>query len=360
MKTGRPEATVVLSALVLGLSCAAAQAAPDSKTFRDWTVGCDNLKACTALSLPAEDSERYAYLKLTRAAGPETVLNAGVSIRAGQLKAPLNAVITVDGAAFPAAGTRWPVRTIDEDTAQIELSPGDAEALVAAARKASKVTIVLGRQKLDMSLAGAVAALLWMDEQQGRLNTTTALIRKGTGTAVPAAPALPVVAAKASTAPALPAAAAKALTAGLRAHLKRIDPDGCDDAPEGFADADHVWPLDGTQRLVSLLCSAGAYNLSSGFWFVQGNDVAKARKAEFPQIDGGRDHMLVNPDYTAAEGTISYFAKGRGFGDCGNSGTYAWTGTGFVLTAFSTMGECRGILPDDWLTLVRSDVKVPK
>jgi hypothetical protein len=59
-------------------------------------------------------------------------------------------------------------------------------------------------------------------------------------------------------------------------------------------------------------------------------------------------------------GRISYFAKGRGIGDCGVAGGYAWTGSSFVLTELSMMGECRGIGSDDWITLFRSEVKIAK
>lgn len=358
--TARKRSAIAPAVLLLGLCCTTAQAAPAAKTFRDWIVGCDNLKSCTALSLPAETAEHISILKLTRPAGPQGALKAEVKIRAEQLKAPLSVAMTIDGAAFPAPGKTWPTASGDGENAGIELSPSEADALIAAARKASKVTVTIAGRTLDMSLAGSVAALLWMDEQQGRLNTTSALIRKGPGTAVPAAPALPVITAKGTTAPALPAKTVKALTGSLRAHLKRTDPDACDDRPDSFTDSDNVWPLGGTLRLVGLLCSAGAYNLTTGFWIVSGDDIAKARKANFPQLDGGEDNTLINADFASKEGTMSYFGKARGIGDCGSSGSYAWTGSAFELTELSEMGECRGITSDDWPTLFRSELKLAK
>lgn len=346
-------------AIALSLPCPASAAA-ESKTFRDWIAGCDNLKSCTALSLPGEIGDEIAFLKLERPAGPDGATRLTLKVRAEKLEAPLVLTLALDGAPFPASGRRWPIKSVDDETAEITLSPADTEALVAAARKATKLTVSMADKILDVSLAGSVAALLWIDEQQGRLNTTSALIRKGAGTAVPAAPALPVIVAKGAAAPAMPAAAAKALTTALRRQLKRLDPDLCEDAPEDVADADSVWPLSGGARLVGLFCSRGAYNLATGFWIVPGSDVSKARKAQFPLPDGGRDNMLVNADYDPASGQVSFFNKGRGLGDCGVTGGYAWTGAAFALTAFSEMGECKGITADDWLTLFRSEVKVTK
>ena len=45
----------ILLATGLWLSfAAAATAADEPKTFRDWMAGCDNIKTCTAISLPPE------------------------------------------------------------------------------------------------------------------------------------------------------------------------------------------------------------------------------------------------------------------------------------------------------------------
>jgi hypothetical protein len=360
MRPGLPGSLLAAPALLMGLSCATASAAPASKIFRDWSVGCDNLRSCSAVSLPAEFGENLAFLKLTRAGGPDGALKAVIRIRTDGAKAPLAVTMAADGAPFPSAGKRWTIQQVEEGNADLELSASEAEALISVARKAGRLTLTAGGRKLDISLAGSVAALLWLDEQQGRLDTTSALIRKGPSTVVPAAPALPVVTAKPWTGPALPAAEAKALAASLRRHLKRVDPDACEDRREGFPDADEAWALDSNLRLVSLLCSSGAYNFSSGFWLVTGSDVAKARKAEFPQLEGKPDNTLVNAEFAPSDATVTYFGKARGLGDCGSSGTYAWTGSRFALTALSEMGECRGILPEDWHDLFRSELKVAK
>ncbi|POR56706.1 uncharacterized protein DUF1176 [Bosea psychrotolerans] len=347
-------------ALALLCSGAAWAAGPASKTFRDWVAGCDNVKSCTALSLPGEAEEQIAFLKLERPAGPDGIANLAIKVRSEKLKAPLAADLAIDGAPFPAAGKRLTAAIVDDENATIALSPTETEALIAAARKGTKLTVKLAGKSYGVSLAGSVAAMLWIDEQQGRLNTTSALIRKGPGTTVPAAPALPVITAKGSALPAIPPKAAKALTVALRKQLKQLDRDACEDNPEDLADTENAWPLDAATRLVGLLCSRGAYNLSTGFWIVPGTDVAKARKAVFPQLDGGKDNLLVNAAFDPASGQVSFFSKGRGVGDCGASGSYAWTGSGFALAAFQAMDECKGLIGDDWITLFRSEVKVAK
>ena len=121
-----------------------------------------------------------------------------------------------------------------------------------------------------------------------------------------------------------------------------------------FTDTDGAWALDGTLRLVAIACSRGAYNVSSQFWLVGGRDVAKARPAPFEGASGKAASELVNADFDAKTGQISFYAKARGLGDCGSSGSYGWDGKRFAVLQWSEMSECRLIPGDDWITLFRS------
>jgi hypothetical protein len=57
---------------------------------------------------------------------------------------------------------------------------GELEALMGAMRSADSLTVVGdGGPVGSISLSGASAIMLWIDEQQGRLGTTTALVRRG-------------------------------------------------------------------------------------------------------------------------------------------------------------------------------------
>ncbi len=349
----------MLAAAALTIMTGAARAQQgESRTFRDWIAGCDNLKSCTALSLPDESAEQVGFLKLERAGGAEGAASLSLKLRGEKLKAPLTVRLSLDGAPFPAGGAALAATLEDGENATVVFSQADASALIAAARKATRLQASMAGKRYAVSLAGSVAAMLWIDERQGRLGTVTALIRKGDAAAgtVPPAPALPVISAR-PTGPALDEKSAKALGEALRKHLKASDPDACDVDDDARHDADQAWPLDGGRKLVGLYCGSGAYNVATGYWLVTGDDVNSARKVAFP---GSDDNTLINSGYAPNAGQITYFAKGRGIGDCGSSGSYAWTGSGFVLTELSTMGECRQLPPDDWLTLFRSEVKLAR
>lgn len=355
-------ASEALKSLLLGggfalLPALALAATPQPKGFRDWLAGCDNLKTCAALSVPTDAAETTAYLRLERPAGPDGAAKLILRLRGEWKKPPLAVELKLDGATFPAGGKAMPTMT-DPDYATVTFQPADIPAFIEAARKATKLSVAASGVTAEVSLSGAVAALLWIDEQQGRLNTSSALIRKGSAGAPPAAPALPVVTARPASGT-LPEKDAKALAAALRKQIAQRDPDQCEDG-EMTTKQDTAWRLDGRRSLVSLTCSLGAYNASNAFWIVENGAVAGARPVDFPQNSDSEKNTLVNGEFDPQTGRIDYFARGRGIGDCGATGGYAWTGTGFALTGFSMMGECKGIGPSDWITLFRSEVKTAK
>lgn len=350
---GKLKLHVLMAGLAL-LPVVATAAEPEPRTFRDWMAGCDNVKRCTALSLPAKEPPPLAYLRLERAASPGAVTELVLRLR-GEWESPPRALqLKLDGEAFPVSGRFVPTGG-DGDLLSLTFRPQEAAALIEAARKAARLTVSGPNLTAHISLSGAVAAMLWIDEQQGRLDTRSALIRKGSRKQASAALALPVVSAKPASGT-LSEEAAKALAASLRAQIKQRDSDLCED-DEPLVASDQAWSLDGARRLVGLGCSRGAYNLTTGFWLVERDDVAAAKPVIFPQGEGDQNNMLTNADFDQKTGLITFFSKGRGLGDCGEMGGYAWTGSGFVQSELSVMGECRGIGSEDWITQYRSTAK---
>lgn len=355
---GRGRLAILAGALLLAAT-GAAQAQErrpgESKTFRDWFAGCDNIKSCTAISLPDDAAEDVGFLKLQRPAGPDGAVSLSLTLTGNKLKAPLTIALALDGAPY---GSPSAAKIADPETARLVFSPADADALLNAMRKATKLTAAMAGTTYNISLAGSVAALLWIDERQGRLNTVSALIRKGPAAAstVPRPPALPVITARAS-APQFDEAKAKALGAALRKRLEIIDPKACTTDDGSPRDADQAWPLAGGYTLIGIPCGSGAYNVSTGYWMITGDAMTSAHRVIFGRDN---DNTLINSGYAPNAGEMTYFAKGRGVGDCGSSGSYAWTGSDFVLSSLRSMDACRQLPPDEWLTLYRSEVKVVK
>jgi len=299
------------------------------KTFGDWAVGCDNSGACTMASLGPEGGEFSAInLTLARDAGPAGAITVTLIPNDGLAPASAPASVAIDGTAVPATFSRG---------AAPELSGGAAAGLAAAMANGRRLAIRGGdgRSLASLSLRGASAALRYIDAQQGRAGTVTAVVAKGAAPAsnVPAGPALPqIVTVEPAGKPFAPSAA-------MVATMKRQAQ--CDDSAHGDLET-HTIGAD--TSLILLPCSAGAYNLISAVFVAKAGEVSPARMdapSGFTEGDApAAVPMVVNATYD--KGVLTSFAEGRGLGDCGVRQNFVWDGGMFRLSRQEEMGECRG------------------
>jgi hypothetical protein len=161
------------------------------KTYRDWTVGCDNGRSCHATSLIPEDEITDETLAMSIKRGPAPGALPEIRVYGGNGQA---ARLLADGRALRAR-----LRAEKEDW---RVEDGGVAETLAAVRSARTIAMEDGRGRRlgSISLAGASAALLYIDEVQKRLGTATALARTGPrpASAVPPPPALPRIASAAA------------------------------------------------------------------------------------------------------------------------------------------------------------------
>ena len=310
---------------------ASSRAQSETRTFRDWTVTCGNNGDCTAFGPVADDN---GWLRLFMPAGPgaEPVVHVGLWMSDGSVMPPLTV-----------AGQRFASR-IEDGLARI---PADrTRAVIDALAGGRAATLGTADGVQDVSVSGASAALLWIDERQGRLDTVTALIRKGEAPAspVPAAPTLPVVT------PA-PAVAQTGLTATqlpdavedlARVRTCRTDTDFNPD----FQYDIQQYRLAADTVLWGVPCFMGAYN--TGYLYVlTDNAGASPRILSLPTTREASE-TPINPDYDPATRQLEAFGKGRGLGDCGTLHQWIWTGREFVLARERVMDRCMGIPAELW------------
>lgn len=343
-----------LVALTAGLTLLTAGAAGASgvKTFRDWTAVCDNLNTCVAFATPAADAAEVAWLRLERT---------------GEAGAPVSMVIAVyaeddpnvgggpwfldvDGKPVPGLGALYPVQD-GSGYWRMEIPAANARALAIAARDGS--VLKLTRRKKDpltLSLSGGAATLIWIDEQQGRLGSPTALSR-GAGTpkaiTVPAMPGIAVGAAIAQT----------DLPKSVPAAVMRLLPD-CEDMSDR-----QVEPLIARLApgvvLYAPVCSLGAYNAVHNL-ILAGEHGEGARTITLPLptgYGGGGISDPMNLDYDPDTRILGSFAKGRGLGDCGDEIQWIWDGKAFQLLTARVMPFCSGVPGDDWPSLYQAMVR---
>lgn len=299
------------------------------KTFGDWAVGCDNTLSCTMASLGPESGDFPAINVLVeRTAGPAGIMTITLVPNDGLAPDTKPRSIAIDGHAL-----RGPFG--DGDTPA--LSGETARVIVAAMVNGHQLAIrdAAGKQLASLSLNGASAGLRYIDAQQHRAGSVTAIVAKGERplASVPNAPLAPTIAAL--TASGQPTKLGASAIAALRTQAS------CDDSAAGETET-HA--LGGGATLILLPCSAGAYNMSAAVFVATGSKTAPARidaPSGFTEDESpAAIPSVVNGDFT--DGVLTSYAKGRGLGDCGTLQEFVWDGTMFRLSSQSEMGECRG------------------
>lgn len=325
---------------------AAAGVPSQSRSFRDWLAVCDNLNACYAFG-PAVEGET-GWIRISAPAGPNPRRAVAVGFWPSEGDAVRgNVALQVDGRSFALLEQK--------DTDGRMLAAGTVEAAIAGIAQARSMTMSAGGESVALSPAGAAAALLWIDERQGRLGTPGAMVRKGDRPegAVPAPPPAPRVVAAPAVSQAGFGAQGRALPAALEA-LPAVK--AC---REETSHSDWVQKEVQSARLAAdtelwgVPCFVGAYNMGHD-WYVTGPDGRNPRPAVLAQADGETSAGTINGGYDPRTRTLTAFAKGRGVGDCGTASTWTWTGRAFTLTEETSMTECWGVPADLWPTTWRS------
>lgn len=335
-------------AAMSSVAMSSAVSADGVATYKDWTIGCDNTKRCTAIGRGTVEFAIGAYVVVKREAGPAAVPAVEVVLPMDGPPAGVTLTIAADD---PKAGVLPKGTTAVDDNGYVRtrFSGDEAAAFVAAVRNASRLQVTPKPGGADaasaVSLSGMSAALLKMDDVQGRVGTVTALVKAGQkpASAVPAAPALPVV-----------AAVKLAELSGSGPKSLPREPAADTGCPEQSLEIG--FSLGGSTALWGTCTSAGAYNFFYDFYVFDG---AKQRPAVFPQPPGTGEASgsLTNPWLSDDGRAIGAFEKGRGLGDCGVLGSWAFDGKALQVVEYSMMGDCVGVSPDDWPVLWRADLR---
>jgi hypothetical protein len=328
-------AAVLLAGLLLA---GPAFAGENGETFKDWWVACDNVRSCTAYGFPP-DEDRTLVLRVRRGAeagaAPSLDIHIGPEDAKG-LTGPLS--LTVDGKAVARTGAP---QGGDDDFREWRVT--DAGGLLAAITRGELLELKTGGRTVGaVSLAGASAALRWMDDRQKRAGGVTALVAKGPASALalPAPPPLPVI------------RAAKPVSQGgltdnpPPAVLARIkDLDCAANPPEGPTSS----RLAPGVVLWAIPCWVGAYQTSAALVLAD----EKGGHARLADLGGSGDAtdraVATNANYDTDHQKLYSYAKGRGVADCGVSFGYVWTGKGFVMTERSELSPCRGLTEEFWV-----------
>ncbi len=312
---------------------------PHYVQFQAWTVACDNIRRCEARGF---DSSTQADLRLLRSAG----------IAPAELR--LTAVGDIDPAGLTLDGSPWPLSrpwSVTRQNGLTTIATGDAEMIAAFLQRARNGhRLGFGAGPDGVPLDGLTAALMRIDDIQGRVGTSTALLaRRGAGSPL-APPALPHRTHWSAPTP-LAAAEARTLARTVRrAQGAALAKASCTQRPE---EADEAFALDAERALIILPCRFYAYQGDVLTFVVTRADGHADRFA--PRLPTLADPIdtLVNAGFNPETGTLSTAAKGRGMADCGMMAGWRWANGGFQLVEMARLDACGGAEPGDWPVMFR-------
>ena len=252
-------------------------ARPVLRHFQDWLLACDNVRVCRA-QVTGQDGS----LMIRRDPGPNGAIRVVLDGQdpTGGSSVPDIASIRVAGGAVPGG---W---RLDRGAEHAKLEGPAALTFVWAIAGARTLSYRASGEAHSVSLSGLTAALLAMDQAQGRTGTVTASVRPGprAATAVPAPQPVPVLwVPRPSTAP-VPRGFAASVRRASAAALRRAD---CE---TGQQEQDRAVALSGTEILVFLGCRL--YNTSYGTLLLRAPraDPRRARVVLLPQAPGDEDN----------------------------------------------------------------------
>lgn len=355
---------LLLGCRLLSLAAGAqASAMPAERLFGDWFVGCDNTRACTALGMIPADAVEIAFVRVQRVAGGESRPQISVLVVDEAAGARRIGVTIDDKPVDGVAALRTAELVPDFGYLQTTLTKDEAPAFVAALRRGRRLQVAVeGGISAQVSLSGATAALLFIDDAQGRVNTVSALIRPGPAEVAAVPPPLPLPIIRPEPAP-VGARVDPSHAAALESWARGAAMGCAVDDSSVAAEPEILAPLGGDRILVGVSCGGGAYNFDSVFAVARPGDALQVEPARFtlPAVDGagpgGAGEGLTNSYFDPQAATLAFFAKGRGIGDCGSSGKYVWTGTAFALAEWRVMPQCRGVSEHFWPLLWNSTDK---
>lgn len=291
-----------------------------------WHLQCDNTGACCAVGYQLDDgSSEPVLLQVSREAGPNS---------------------QIDITLMPYSDTDFakPIRlqvgrvVIDGLHGNTPVIPAtEVQRLLPQLLERETALVSTDGKEWHLSLMGAKAVLLKMDELQGRVNTPGAIVARGqrAESSVPQPIPAPII--KAVTPlPLQPddKTIVKNMLAKLPTAERKIFAENCNDQEIDLSGI-NVFRLDKKTLLLSLSCNIGAYNHTSFLWTMRDTEPYQLQALE------------MSGEFDDKDGSITSSMKLRGRGDCWAFESWQYDGQSFVRSSASADAWCAGI-PYGW------------
>jgi Protein of unknown function (DUF1176) len=302
----------------------------NSFTYKDWALTCDNTRTCRAEGYQEEIQPNPISILLTRVAGTNTPVDVQIQVAS-----------EVNGGESYESSDNWKlyvgklVLSGNPDVKSLtwHLTANQVKQLLPELLQQSYAILTDGNISWELSLSGAKAMLLKMDEKQGRLSTPSALVKRGSRdeSKVPK----PILAPQVYVARLEKQRSDdKKLGKLILKGINKDDFADCNDVYETKAPEPELYRLTNTKVLVSIDCPMGAYNYTDLLW------IANDKSPYQPKL------QVANGEFS--DGAVHESYKGRGLGDCWYVRVWYFDGKEFVLGEEKTTGMCRGFAGGAW------------
>ncbi|MFN7205507.1 MAG: DUF1176 domain-containing protein [Burkholderiales bacterium] len=317
--------------------------------FGDWVVACNNITDCLAAGYESDEKiEIFDQKGLAILVGRAGHTDAKPYIRIE--------FVTDENEFVKDENDPYKLKLIAgsyafDVIANQELADEIIKKLIPFLLKEKELKVIYKDTEYTLSLVGAYAALLKMDDLQKRGHTSTALVKPGNKLQPTIPPYIPPKVRVVDT-PVI-----KPKPGILKKLMAESEIKNCLDnyrQISTYANDDHesiqLYSLNKREMLVTAPCGCGAYQCSIGVW--------QSRKTP-PFRLNNVNVLTINGDFDG--GIISAYGKGRGVGDCMEFSEWGWNGKKFVpLRNVRSLG-CKGF-PDGGISLnmwVTDVVRIP-
>lgn len=310
------------------------------RSYRDWSVACDSLGACTALNLSPQRVARMRgddpgdhALPLLRLSRPRegAAWQIHVDYRGIDYAPPLAGLalhVMDDGR--EAVGTGYPLTMVVPGLYALDAEA--VEPFLAESRRSRQAVVTMAGHGVHglMSTSGLSASLIAMTVRQYRVDAEQLL--------------------RAEQRPSVFSPMTLDNGEARRLHLAICG--------IGALSADNRVVAARDQNGVTLI-GLGCGGMSQGrrIWLVQHGD-APPTPAFFPRPDSARpsrsELILPLADFDMDRGEMTATGVMTGRGDCGWQRTWRWTGRAFELVETRIMPFCTGLSPASWFVVYRS------
>ena len=331
--------SIALACVLTFSAAVGSNAAGTFRAFGKWQVACDNVGHCAAFGISGEDvGEPRGGLRITRDAGYE----GKITVRMDGVDAAEEETVYIDGKPHMNESRQSGGRGASENDPSLALIARMLDGRAFALKEPSQ-------PQDQIALAGLKAALLYIDDKQGRVGARNAFVARGDKMVARKAAPYPVVRAartvdRAGKAPDMSDAAGKKVMAHYRRHADRkicdigMEPGEAGDKPGEW------YGLGRTLMLAEVYCWRAAYQAGSVFYLYD-LKTGMVRDAPFEQLDTKTGQLSVGPIETVttadfANGALSSLHKGRGVGGCGERKGWQWDGAVFRLTDHGLKLHC--------------------